>query len=33
VVQACTIKVTKPNPPIAGHYESVAVEIHRERQS
>src|SRR5690625_2590831 len=33
VVQACTIKVTKPNPPIAGHHESVAVEIYRERQS
>lgn len=28
---ACTIKVTKPDPPIPGHYQSVAVEIHRER--
>lgn len=30
-LHACTIKVTKPNPPIPGHYESVAVEIYRER--
>ena len=28
---ACKIKVIKPNPPIHGHYESVAVEIYRER--
>lgn len=28
---ACSIKVTKPDPPIRGHYESVAVEIYRER--
>ncbi|GGB51304.1 dihydroneopterin aldolase [Virgibacillus dakarensis] len=28
---ACTIKVTKPDPPIPGHYQSVAVEIFRER--
>ncbi|MFC4182024.1 dihydroneopterin aldolase [Saccharococcus thermophilus] len=27
----CTVKVTKPNPPIPGHYESVAVEIVRGR--
>lgn len=32
LLQACTVKVTKPNPPIAGHYRSVAVEIMRERQ-
>jgi len=30
---ACKIKVIKPNPPIHGHYESVAVEIYRERIS
>jgi 7,8-dihydroneopterin aldolase/epimerase/oxygenase len=30
-VVCCTIKVTKPNPPIQGHYESVAVEIVRGR--
>ncbi|MET3700085.1 dihydroneopterin aldolase [Bacillus oleivorans] len=30
-VQACTIKVIKPDPPIPGHYESVAVEITRRR--
>ncbi|MFP7171948.1 dihydroneopterin aldolase [Terribacillus sp. 7520-G] len=31
LLEACTVKVTKPDPPIAGHYESVAVEIRRER--
>lgn len=31
-LQACSIKVTKPNPPIDGHYESVAVQIYRERK-
>ncbi|WP_077303769.1 dihydroneopterin aldolase [Terribacillus halophilus] len=31
LLEACTIKVIKPDPPIAGHYESVAVEIRRER--
>ena len=30
-VKKCAIKVTKPNPPIRGHYQSVAVEIERER--
>ncbi len=30
-LQACDVKVTKPNPPIHGHYQSVAVEIYRER--
>jgi len=30
-LKACTVKVIKPDPPIPGHYESVAVEIHRER--
>ncbi|WP_211316788.1 dihydroneopterin aldolase [Oceanobacillus arenosus] len=28
---ACTVRVVKPNPPIVGHYESVAVEIYREK--
>ncbi|GAA0425517.1 MAG: dihydroneopterin aldolase [Bacillota bacterium] len=31
LLEACTIKVIKPDPPIAGHYHSVAVEIHREK--
>lgn len=31
IIQACTIKVIKPDPPINGHYESVAVEIYREK--
>ncbi|MDQ0216174.1 dihydroneopterin aldolase [Oikeobacillus pervagus] len=30
-VESCTVKVTKPNPPIAGCYQSVAVEITRGR--
>ncbi|OLO27403.1 dihydroneopterin aldolase [Alkalihalophilus pseudofirmus] len=30
-VQSCTIKVIKPDPPINGHYHSVAVEITRSR--
>lgn len=28
---ACRVKVIKPDPPIPGHYESVAVEIYREK--
>ncbi|MEI3604587.1 dihydroneopterin aldolase [Pseudogracilibacillus sp. SE30717A] len=32
-LEACRIKVTKPDPPIQGHYESVAVEIYRERNN
>ncbi len=32
LVQSCTIKVIKPDPPIPGHYDSVAVEITRARQ-
>jgi dihydroneopterin aldolase len=28
-VKYCTIKVIKPDPPIKGHYQSVAVEITR----
>jgi 7,8-dihydroneopterin aldolase/epimerase/oxygenase len=31
VIEAVTVKVTKPDPPIPGHYDSVAVEIRRER--
>ncbi|WP_424960731.1 dihydroneopterin aldolase [Macrococcus carouselicus] len=30
-LQAVTIKITKPNPPIAGHYDGVGIEIHRVR--
>lgn len=30
-LQSCVIKVTKPDPPISGQYESVAVEINRSR--
>ncbi|WP_280772171.1 dihydroneopterin aldolase [Salipaludibacillus daqingensis] len=31
IVDACVVKVTKPDPPIPGHYDHVAVEIRRER--
>ncbi|SFM50647.1 dihydroneopterin aldolase [Gracilibacillus orientalis] len=31
LLKACTVKVIKPDPPIPGHYQSVAVEIHREK--
>lgn len=31
VIQRCTVTVIKPDPPIRGHYRSVAVEITRER--
>lgn len=30
-LHACKVKVIKPDPPIPGHYDSVAVEIYRER--
>jgi dihydroneopterin aldolase len=30
-ITCCTVRVIKPNPPIKGHYESVAVEIVRSR--
>lgn len=30
-LSACTVQVIKPDPPIPGHYKSVAVEIYRER--
>lgn len=31
-LQACQVEVSKPNPPIQGHYDAVAVEIYRERE-
>lgn len=30
-IKSCTVKVIKPDPPIPGHYKSVAVEITRAR--
>jgi dihydroneopterin aldolase len=30
-LERCTVKVIKPDPPIPGHYRSVAVEITRSR--
>lgn len=30
-LQACKVTVIKPDPPIPGHYDSVAIEIYRER--
>ncbi|MCC3359095.1 dihydroneopterin aldolase [Bacillus sp. REN16] len=33
LVLSCTIKVIKPDPPIPGHLQSVAVEITRSRLS
>ena len=32
LLQACRVTVIKPNPPIDGHYQSVAVEIYREKK-
>ena len=32
IIQSCKIKVVKPDPPIPGHYDSVAVEIIREQE-
>lgn len=32
MLNACTVKVIKPDPPIAGHYDSVSVEIYREKK-
>lgn len=32
-INSCTVKLIKPNPPIAGHYESVAVEITRTKST
>jgi 7,8-dihydroneopterin aldolase/epimerase/oxygenase len=31
LIQQCTVKVIKPDPPIPGHYDYVAVEIIRGR--
>ena len=31
LLRACRVKVIKPDPPIPGHYQSVAVEIFREK--
>lgn len=31
LLHACKVTVVKPDPPIPGHYQSVAVEIYRER--
>ena len=33
LLNACSVRVIKPNPPIPGHYESVAVEIYREKNN
>lgn len=32
LIERCTVKAIKPDPPIPGHYESVAVEITRSRR-
>ncbi len=31
ILTSCTVKVIKPDPPIPGHYDSVAIEITRTR--
>jgi len=31
MIEKCTVKMIKPDPPIPGHYDSVAVEISRLR--
>lgn len=31
IVEEVTVKVTKPNPPINGHYDAVAIEMTRKR--
>lgn len=31
LIETCQVKVIKPDPPIPGHYHSVAVEIKRSR--
>jgi dihydroneopterin aldolase len=31
LIERCTVKAIKPDPPIPGHYDSVAVEITRSR--
>ncbi|WP_409290948.1 dihydroneopterin aldolase [Peribacillus sp. SCS-37] len=32
-IQSCTVKVIKPDPPIPGRYDFVAIEIKRARES
>ncbi|SRR5690554_4248106 len=32
LIEAVLVKVTKPDPPIPGYYDSVAVEIYREKK-
>ncbi|MGY3717115.1 dihydroneopterin aldolase [Sutcliffiella cohnii] len=32
LINECTVKVIKPDPPIKGHYDSVAVEMTRSRE-
>ncbi|MFD2923477.1 dihydroneopterin aldolase [Halobacillus naozhouensis] len=32
LLEACRVKVTKPDPPIPGHYKSVAIDIYRSRR-
>lgn len=32
LLQACRVRLIKPDPPIPGHYDSVAVEIYREKK-
>ena len=31
-LHACRVQVIKPDPPIPGHYQSVAIDIYRKRQ-
>ncbi|WP_101847101.1 dihydroneopterin aldolase [Halobacillus sp. Marseille-P3879] len=31
-LEACRVKVTKPDPPIPGHYRSVAIDIYRRKE-
>lgn len=31
LLEGCLVKVFKPDPPIPGHYQSVAIEIYRSR--
>lgn len=32
-INSCIVKIIKPDPPIRGHYESVAIEITRSRNN
>ncbi|MFC7061786.1 dihydroneopterin aldolase [Halobacillus seohaensis] len=31
LLEGCRVKITKPDPPIPGHYKSVAIDIYRSR--